>query len=325
MAQRGQGQQVEALVTDQHGGVRHLGEPAEPVGERRRLLGALRDHRREPSRRDRDAGRRVVQRDVVAQVDAAPRSAVGDDRRDPQDVDDPARTDVGAGEAVDHLGGRAQRGDQERGQAVEHHQVADVDGALDDEPRTEPGDEHDEDAGQQHLRGVECRLDPGHPDAGGAHQLRAVPVALDEGVLAADAAQHPQAGDRVGAELVSLPGLVTLGRWRVCNGWTSRRGGDEHRHADEDDEAERRRGAEQDERRRRRSDDRSGESALPRRRPTDAHRVGLTVATTSPVGTARVSASPVSAALWPMSWATRNAPCIQFVTASRCRITPAPA
>lgn len=50
-----------------------------------------------------------------------------------------------------------------------------------------------------------------------------------------------------------------------------------------------------------------------------------TVATTSPVGTVRVSASPVSAALWPMSWAERKALVIQFMTAYLCRMAPAAA
>ena len=48
----------------------------------------------------------------------------------------------------------------------------------------------------------------------------------------------------------------------------------------------------------------------------------LTVATTSPVGTVRVSASPVSAAWWPMSWADRKAPCSQLATAYLWRIAP---
>src|SRR6476661_4137660 len=48
----------------------------------------------------------------------------------------------------------------------------------------------------------------------------------------------------------------------------------------------------------------------------------LTVATTSPVGTVRVSASPVSAAWCPMSCAERKAPCIQFMTAYLWRIAP---
>ena len=48
----------------------------------------------------------------------------------------------------------------------------------------------------------------------------------------------------------------------------------------------------------------------------------LTVATTSPVGTVRVSASPVSAAWCPMSWAERKAPWSQLATAYLWRSAP---
>ena len=54
--------------------------------------------------------------------------------------------------------------------------------------------------GQQHLQGVEDRLRPGHLDAAATRLLRLRAVAAGEDLLAADAAQDPQAGDGVRAE-----------------------------------------------------------------------------------------------------------------------------
>ena len=68
-------------------------------------------------------------------------------------------------------------------------------------------------------------------------------------MLAADAAQHAQAGDGVGAEPDELAGLLALGELaRLERAHDEGEARDEHRHADEHDEAERCRGAEQDER-----------------------------------------------------------------------------
>ena len=144
---------------------------------------------------------------------------------------------------VDELGGRAQRHDQEGRVAVERDQLPGGDLALEGEAGAEPGDEDDEDAGQQHLGGVERRLDAGHPDADAADPLRLRGVPAQEGLLAADAAQHPQAGDGVGAEGREPAGLLALGGLAALERADDEgRAGDEQRHADEDDEAERRRG-----------------------------------------------------------------------------------
>ena len=69
----------------------------------------------------------------------------------------------------------------------------------------------DEDAGQQHLGRVERRLVAGDPVAHLAHGLRLDRVPAQEGLLAADAAQHAQAGDGVGAEGGEPAGLLALG------------------------------------------------------------------------------------------------------------------
>ena len=71
--------------------------------------------------------------------------------------------------------------------------------------RADPGDEHDEEAGQQHLRGVERRLRRRHPDAGEAHLLRAGAVAVEERLLAADAAQDAEPAAVSAPSAVSWP------------------------------------------------------------------------------------------------------------------------
>ena len=62
--------------------------------------------------------------------------------------------------------------------------------------RAGPGDEHDEEPRQEHLGGVERRLRRRDPDAREAHALGAQPVAVEERLLAADAAQHAEARRR---------------------------------------------------------------------------------------------------------------------------------
>ena len=79
-------------------------------------------------------------------------------------------------------------------------------------PGAEPGDDEDEDAGQQHLGGVERGLDAGDAAADAAHLLGLLGIPAQEGVLAADAAQHPQPGDGVGAEPDEQAGLLPLVR-----------------------------------------------------------------------------------------------------------------
>ena len=107
------------------------------------------------------------------------------------------------------------------------------------EAGAEPGDDEHEDAGQQHLGRVERRLVAGDPVADRAHRLRLAGIPAQEGVLAADAAQHAQPRDGVGAQPDQPAGLLALCGCRACSGRTMRlRRRDEHRHADEHDEPE---------------------------------------------------------------------------------------
>ena len=125
--------------------------------------------------------------------------------------------------------------------AVERDELAGGDLPGGREVRADPGDEDDEEPGQQHLRGVEGRLRRRHPDAGDADALGALPVAVEEDLLAADAAQDAETGCSVGAErrqqadllaLLPLPALQRLDHEAERE--------HEQRHAEQDEEAERR-------------------------------------------------------------------------------------
>ena len=116
----------------------------------------------------------------------------------------------GARHLVDRLGGGAQRDDEERRVAVERDELADVDLAGDGETRAEPGDEHHEEAGDEHLRSVERRLRQRDPNACEPDALRRRAVAVEERLLAADPAQHTQPGGSVGAERGQVPDLLAL-------------------------------------------------------------------------------------------------------------------
>ena len=78
------------------------------------------------------------------------------------------------------------------------------------EVRADPRDEDDEEPGQEHLGGVERRLRRRDPDAGEADALRALPVAVEERLLAADAAQDAEPGGGVGAERGQQADLLAL-------------------------------------------------------------------------------------------------------------------
>ena len=76
--------------------------------------------------------------------------------------------------------------------------------------RAEAGDDEHEDPRQQHLRGVEQRLDAGQPHPGVAHATGLAGIPGEEVLLAADAAQDPQPGDGVGAERREPARLLAL-------------------------------------------------------------------------------------------------------------------
>ena len=147
-------------------------EPAEPVGQDGGVLGAGGHDDGEAAGLDADAAARLDEARGGRRAGGASSARVDLVGPHPQDPDELACPDVRAGGAVDHLGRRAQRDDEEGRVAVEGDELAGRDLAVDGEARPEPHDDEHEDAGQQHLRRVERRLVAGDPVADGAHGLR---------------------------------------------------------------------------------------------------------------------------------------------------------
>ena len=103
----------------------------------------------------------------------------------------------------------------------------------------DPGDEHDEEPGQEHLGGVERRLRRRDLDAREANALRAQLVAVEERLLPTDAAQDPQPGRCVGAErrqLADLLALLALALLQRPDHDAERER--QHRHPEQDDQPE---------------------------------------------------------------------------------------
>ena len=205
---------------------------------------------------------------------AGGRLGVVDVPLDREHVQHPSRADERARDLVDGFRRGAQRDDEERRVAVEGDQLADLDLPLDGEAGTEPGDGDDEEPGDEHLGGVERRLRQRHAHAGRAHLLRAYPVAVEERLLAADPAQHAQAGGGVGAErgqLADLLALLALARLQRLDHKREQR--HQHGNPDQDHEPERHRRGEQDERDDDVGDDRSEQACGDLERSPGAHRV----------------------------------------------------
>ena len=215
-----------------------LDEPAQPVGERDRVLRPVRDESGEHARRDDEPGAGVRQQRLRGRSGGR-RGGIGDQRLDREDVEHPSRADEGPRHLVDGLGGRAEREHEEGGIAVERNELARGDSPVDRETSADPDDDHDEDPGQEHLRGVERRLRQGHPHSREPHLLRAASVAIEEDRLAADSPEHPEAGDRIRAESGEAADLLAL-LPLTCLQRADHEGeaGDEHGDADEDDETE---------------------------------------------------------------------------------------
>ena len=167
-----------------------LDEPAQPVGERDRVLRPVRDEGGEHARRDDEPGAGVRQQRLRGRSGGR-RGGIGDQRLDRKDVEHPSRADEGPRHLVDGLGGRAEREHEEGGIAVERNELARGDSPVDRETSADPDDGHDEDPGQEHLRGVERRLRQGHPHSREPHLLRAASVAIEEDRLAADSRGAP--------------------------------------------------------------------------------------------------------------------------------------
>ena len=153
-----------------------------------------------------------------------------------------------------------------------------------------------------------------------------LPIAVEEDLLAADAAQHAEAGDRVGAErrqpadLLALLALAFLERLDH-----ERQAGDQERDADEHDDAEQRRRREQHRRDDEVGSDRPASRAVMSYAPPARSASFETVATTSPVVRRVRIAGPVRAAWCATTWIIRKLACSQLLTAARCRSVPATA
>jgi len=159
---------------------------------------------------------------------------------DLEDSEHPLRADEGPRDLVDRLRRGSQRKHEEGRVPVERDEVARVDLALQGEARPEPGNEHDEDTGDEDLRRVQRRLWKGDAHPGLPHLLRAVAIADEELALTADSAQHAEAGRGVRPEGRQLPDLLALhglpGLERPDHESHQQH---EDRHADQNDEAER--------------------------------------------------------------------------------------
>ena len=180
-----------------------------------------------------------------------------------------------AAKPVDELGRRPQRKHEEGGVPVERDQLAYGDVALEGVPGAEPGDDEDEDSGQEHLGGVERGLDARHSVADPTDLLGLGRIPAQEGVFAADAAQHAQPGDRVGAQADQPAGLLALvGLALLQRADDEGEEGDEYRDADEDDDAEGPRRAEEDDRDDDVADDGADHPGEDVEQPAEPHRVG---------------------------------------------------
>ena len=248
-------------------------EAAEAVRDSGAFVGLGRDDGRQHAGLDDEAGARVREQRAGRRLRRG-LPGLADERLDPQDREHPLHADVRAGDLVDRLCRNAQGDHEEGGIAVERDELARADRPLDCEPRAEPGDDDDEHAGQEHLRGVERCLGQRHPHACQADLLRAPAIPVEEDSLAADAAQHPQAGDRVGPDrrqLAHLLALLALPRLQRPD--HRRQARDEDRDPEQHDQAEQGRRRQQDRRDDEVRGDRPGEPCGDVERPARAKRV----------------------------------------------------
>ena len=183
---------------------------AEPVGERRRLLGRRGDEARQQARLDDEPGlrrRRAARRGRLGDRGAPARAIVALDAR-------ARRASAGRrrarGDLVDGLGRGAQRDDEEGRVPVERDQLADVDPPREREARAEPGDEHDEEPGNE-------APGPRRASTAGARPARrcAAPPAIARGSGGRTPARRRSRAARaarggVGAERSQLADLLAL-------------------------------------------------------------------------------------------------------------------
>ena len=210
---------------------------AEPVGERRALLGhGAHDHGQLP--RVGGEAAEVVD-DLGAAVERlrigrlAPRRALLEDR------DRPPGADQGTGRLLGELEEGADGADHEEAVAEEAHQLPDAQLAGVDLSGAEPDQADQEDPGEQHADGLDRGLPDARGDAGPAGLLRLVGVVATERLLAADAAQDAQPGHDVGGHRGELGVAAALDLLTSVQGpqqWQrspqEHRGRHEHQHTE---------------------------------------------------------------------------------------------
>ncbi|GAA2813050.1 hypothetical protein GCM10019017_68560 [Streptomyces showdoensis] len=127
----------------------------------------------------------------------------------------------------------------ERHRPVDGDQFAHRDPPVQCQPRAVHHDREHQQSGQQHLDGRDDRPHPGAVHGGLAHLLGGGPVAAEEQLLAADAAQHAQPGHGVGGQLGGPARLLALHVGPAGGaGEQGQRGEREDRDAQRDDHAE---------------------------------------------------------------------------------------
>ncbi len=297
-------------------------EPSEARGDPGRLVRVLR-HQRDESAGAHDEPALVVDERLATVCGRGVDRVPGRRGRDAQHLEHLAGADDGAGGDPQRFGGGPQGLGEECGEPVERDELARRDVPGEREPGAVPDHGGQEEAGQQRLERVEQRLGLGDADAGAPHDLGLLPVPTGEHLLAADAAQDPQPGHRVGAEggepagrlallglAASRSGLTSTDRIPMTTGSPTRTSAPST------------------------TDVFMRTTAIvayaaipPRNRGAIAYSSPVrsasfaTVATTSPVGSSAVTASPVRVTCRPMSWDDTNADRIQFSTSSRCPTT----
>ena len=224
---------------------RDVGTTVAEAGEsQRQLVGGdlLRaDDRGEHARLDHQPGHRIGELARRGVERRQPRVRHGVTALERQHLHHASGRDVGPRPLLRGLGERAQGQQQEGREAVEHHELADVEAALDDQPRAEPRDDDDEQPRQGHLLGIEERVHPSRLDGRLPHLLRRLVETAEEQLFAADAAQHAQARDGVGGELGRAAELLALLGLGALEGLDEGADGEpQQRDPDEDDGAEQR-------------------------------------------------------------------------------------
>ena len=135
---------------------------------------------------------------------------IADQGLDGGDAGDPPGSDPGAGHELHEVGERVQRLDEEGRPAVEGDELAGRDAPLQGGGGAGADDDRRQDHGGAGADGGEQGLRGGDPHSRVAHAGGGLGVAGGVDVLAADAAQHAQAGDDVGGRSGQAALLLAL-------------------------------------------------------------------------------------------------------------------